>query len=99
MTAVHITVTADDIAAGMPGSNCRCPIALAIRRALPWLTAPGLPVVQLYAVELADGLDAPLAALPDEAATFIEDFDHGGLVVPFAFDLEIDDLLTEVSHA
>lgn len=86
MTAIN--VTAQHIAKGERDSCRFCPVAHAIREALP--------DIELVAVDSAfASLGHPDAwpacreiALPEAATRFIEAFDGGDPVRPFTFDLD-----------
>lgn len=77
---MRITVTAEDIAAGVPCSHDRCPIALALLRQTGecWL-------VDNYSVERADG---GRAHLPMKAYYWTLRFDRGQPVEPFEFETQ-----------
>ena len=78
---MKIQVTQADIDNGIPEDDCRCPIALALKRA-------GYPAyVGDFKVEMEDGTEV---LLPDSARHFIERFDRDFTSVsPFEFDLAI----------
>lgn len=75
----RIEVTASDIAEGRPQDSCKCPIALACIRAG-------------YANPEVDGITVDSLTgswrLPSEAQAFVDAFDAGRPVLPFAFELE-----------
>jgi hypothetical protein len=97
---VRIEVTAEDIAAGKPGSPCACPIALACKRAGvaepdvfpsagPDEASPGREGHVRYG-EFSDGRrNRRSVSLPFAASTFAHDFDAHRPVVPFSFDLDV----------
>jgi hypothetical protein len=84
---VRIRVTQEDIDRGGEGSHT-CPIALAVRRALPELDQPRVCSGRIY-------LDADLIAtvmLPAEAQDFIGRYDNALAVEPFEFELDLEDV-------
>jgi hypothetical protein len=88
-TLVTITVTAEHIDAGWrwTGEKCEeCPVALAIRAALPF--ASQVVVTGLFARVYRNVMNARLR-LPAEAARFIAAFDNGNDVEPFKFAVEV----------
>lgn len=92
---ITVTVTADDIAAGIADSCTGCPVALAVRRALPPGAGPVSVAFDVHVYGQPDdyyrGQDAARGgligrySLPDEARQFIIDFDNGRRVWPFTF--------------
>lgn len=79
---VHVSVTQDDIDMGETHSCLNCPIALAMKRALP-LDATFVHVRATYVS--TDWHNAPLPAC---AVEFIKKFDFGrAKVEPFEFNL------------
>lgn len=92
---MKISVTAEDIAAGVPSGAFRCehcPIARAIARAVdraPLAVLVGIDRARLH--NDARGSDVWQVELPAVASEFIVDFDLGRPVKPFDFDLEIPD--------
>ena len=81
---MRVTVTADDIAQGTPGSVRSCPIALAIDRA----TGNNGPLWKVDG-ECAYRDDEPDHMLPEAAREFVRSFDVGGYVEPFEFEVEV----------
>lgn len=79
---MKIKVTKDDIRNGMVGSALYCPVALAIRRAMPEATDVG---VGFTIAGFVIGDEEINADLPDEAVQFIRSFDEGDPVEPFEF--------------
>lgn len=78
--AITVTVTQAHIDKGVARECTRCPIALAMIDAgiaEPW-------VDEVTVCVGAFGVD-----LPAEAVAFVETFDNGDPVQPFAFELEI----------
>lgn len=79
---MKISVTQDDIDKGQRGSACSCPIALATRRAFPWLAisvSPGFGHGWLF-------IGNKTYRLPGDALTFILEFDSRSVpVAPFEF--------------
>jgi hypothetical protein len=88
MTAVTVHVTAGHITRGMPGEAEQCPVALAIRDAIPGLTwvSVGTSEITLAA---ADAPDITIAA-PVPVMDFVTTFDHCGDGEPFTFTLYPD---------
>lgn len=83
---LHIEVTQDDIDRGIPRSNCRCPIALAVKRTTKWRA---FDVGSTYFYR-----KYKITILPESARQFIDRFDDRGNhipVKPFSFDIEIPD--------
>jgi hypothetical protein len=85
---MKIEVTAEDIRVGWRSDCCRCPVALAIRRALDLgecdvEVIPDLVVISRRA--------APVATydLPNMAFEFVLRFDGHAWVEPFTFELDI----------
>ena len=83
MTAIN--VTAQHIAKGKRHSWVCCPVALAIRDALP-----DVSVVRVHHehLTLGDIFRLVTLALPGAAVNFIRDFDGGPGGEPFTFDLD-----------
>lgn len=80
-----INVTAEHIAKGVRDSCSHCPVALAIREALPH--GPGLWVDSAHVTVGKSGHWTEVG-LPDAVTRFIEAFDQGDPVQPFAFELD-----------
>lgn len=86
---IPVHVEAADIKAGHRGSCARCPVAIAIHRAV------GLRVyVAAENIKKADGKTRgdrgnPIADLPEIATRFIEAFDAGRNVKPLRFYLRL----------
>jgi hypothetical protein len=85
MTAIN--VTAEHIAKGQPGECAHCPVALAIRDALPDLAGA---VVGPSEIGIQAELDGPWTDLdtPGDVTLFILLFDTGDHALPFTFDLD-----------
>lgn len=79
---MRIEVTDSDIAHGEPHNGYRCPIALAITRQFPNVSA-----VHVNVVSLQIGDDSP--STPQPARRFIDRFDKGLQVKPFRFELHV----------
>ena len=82
-----INVTQEDIKLGVPTDECKCPIALACRRAI------GMPVrVDAYAITVS----GVTCCLPNEVDSFIQAFDTVGrrAVEPFSFEIELPEGIT-----
>jgi hypothetical protein len=86
---VVISVTADDIAAGVRADCYLCPIARAARRAIPSL--PDLIVGHYELITSVSG--TAFAELPDAAIAFIGRFDDGQSVKLFDFTVDLPDTL------
>jgi hypothetical protein len=89
---LSVSVTAEDIAEGVPRSRCACPIANAVVRALH---AAGLTIydVQVSRCDLILGNEHTyrLFPIPQVAIDFIDAFDTYGSTDPLApFDFTID---------
>ncbi len=85
---VRIEVNAGDIAHGERHSCRSCPVALAVAREFPWTS----PIVDGCTVDFgSDGESWLWAEAPDAVNAFIEAFDGGKPVTPFAFDLDVPD--------
>lgn len=76
-----VKVTASDIANGERGSACRCPIALAVKRAYPGKT------VSVTATNIEVGA-SQVRTQPDQSQ-FVNDFDHHKPVTAHSFVLDI----------
>ncbi len=84
---MRIEVTADDIAMGQRGSCCKCPIALAVARALK-LNGMVVDVNGLRVFVGAFGRPRRVYGLPENARAFVDAFDAGRATRPFEFELE-----------
>jgi hypothetical protein len=84
-----IEVTADDIANGTLGDECRCPIALAVARQLGIEAPEGYLAIMDSQIKIGsdpgDWHWGDLYRLPSVAEGFIDDFDSGREVQPFTF--------------
>lgn len=91
MATVTIEVTQEDINAGRRADCRACPIARATKRKVP---ACHVEVGRYYVVLMTSRVgDSYDFRLPDFARRFVEDFDFGIPVEPFAFDLIVHDEL------
>jgi hypothetical protein len=88
-----INVTQQDIDAGKPGDNCKCPIALAFIRAFGWVPDDDHLIDVFYTTaHVLDGHPRQVSGvweLPGEATLFIRTFDHPDdreNVQPFTFE-------------
>ncbi len=80
----RIDVTAEDIAKGEAGSSARCPVALALQRAI------SKPVAVSKTYVYISGYNLSTVMLPSEASEFIGKFDRNHEPVkPFTFHIEI----------
>lgn len=82
---LHVTVTAEDIAKGKPGSTSACAIARAIRRLPGWRRAEVDPIAA-YSCAKGDRV----MELPRVARDFIRHFDRNVPVEPFSFTGEVE---------
>lgn len=82
---MKIEVTAEDIARGKRGNACHCPIALAAERA-------GMRHVKVDLDSIGEkftgGCWGRWSYLPVDACEFVDRFDKGLPVEPFAFEIE-----------
>jgi hypothetical protein len=82
---ITVNVTEDDIRDGQAGVCRECPVALAIKRALP-----GTDVhVSYERVSLGGPRRQEILGTPDAVQEFIGRFDSALPVEPFEFDLDI----------
>jgi hypothetical protein len=84
---LKIEVTAEDIQNGMPGWCGKCPVALAVRRALGGfvkreVASVGVSYAAVY-------VDSRIHMLPSDARMFVQNFDEGEPVEPFDFEIEV----------
>ncbi len=84
MIQTSIEVTQEDIANGIRHSSCKCPIALAVNRALRAGVNVGNDSFVLYRPSRISTI-----FLPENASSFIKKFDAGSSVEPFKFSVEI----------
>lgn len=88
---LKINVTAEDIAKGVEGHRCLCPIALAVARDGNWYNV-AVGNVSMVTERLLEngGCESRRYSLPGNAQRFIADFDRygAGHVSPFAFTAE-----------
>jgi hypothetical protein len=83
-----INVTQDDIAKGKKNNCLRCPVALAVIR------ETGIHDVYVYGSSVTFYRHSDQCCErynTDEVSEFIENFDGGGTVAPFSFELEVPD--------
>lgn len=82
-----ITVTQEDILNGEAGTNQPCPIALAVKRALPgYAVDVGTTYITLWTVDSSVYRSSRVVLLL-ECRAFIDRFDAGRSVAPFSFRL------------
>lgn len=87
---VRVRVTQEDIDAGVRDDCNRCPLALAVMRAVPQAK---MAVVTYASVKLVmDATTLVTAKLPDRATLAIVEFDSSGTMSPFEFDLPLPTL-------
>jgi hypothetical protein len=84
---VRIRVTQEDIDRGARTAPTACPIALAVRRALPELDQPRVCSRRIY----PDGAINADVLLPQAAQDFIDRYDNALAVEPFEFELDLED--------
>ncbi len=82
-----IDVTAEDVRDGERCQSQRCPIALAIERALP--NADALVNAHLATVSVGP-TDRRMLRLPVEAARAVVKYDETGEMRPFGFELDLE---------
>lgn len=82
-----IHVTQEDIDTGQRNKPWACPVALAIKRAMPTHVVEAGPEV-VYLHKPGD-LANTAYHTPITASFFIENFDNGAPVSPFSFDLPV----------
>lgn len=82
---VKIDVTQEDIEKGITGSCTRCPVALALRRAVPEATNA---VVRKDCISVNPYDFYVESITPQKVAWFIFDFDGGGPAHPFTFEVD-----------
>lgn len=78
---MKISVTKNDIKNGVPLSECKCPIALAIKRKLK--------TNKVHVEDVSATILDQYIMLPSIAVSFIKDFDCETEVLPFSFNLDI----------
>ena len=78
---IHVDVTELDIHSGHPSDSMRCPIAIALRRAV------GREVVDVYGTYCE--VRGRRADLPVPARVFVSRYDDGDPVGPLTFELDI----------
>ncbi len=87
---ITVNVTAEDIEKGKRDSCQNCPIALALGR----LINPAIVIAQVAMntvdFHTSDMKFTGITQLPTIAIQFIFDFDNGGIVSPFSFNLDIN---------
>ena len=81
-----VSVTAEHIANGVPGSGWGCAVALAIEEAFPG--CEDVSVSEATACICCEDVEPAWVDLPASAADFIEAFDNEWDVEPFTFDLD-----------
>ena len=99
---IRVQVTQDDIKSGEPGSCGCCPIALALERALrEYIPSPIQVTVQLHSASIRlilPGFQTKFIGmmyLPLVCNRFINRFDRGNQVEPFAFNIQPFSLLDQ----
>lgn len=87
---MRIEVTAEDIERGMQSNACRCPVALAITRAVGREAFVSIGLARFGSPFRDDGGRSFDVKLPDSATEFYQRFDQYKAVAPFSFDLDLD---------
>lgn len=82
---IAVSVTAEDIAAGIRGSSTACPMALALGR----LGFPSISIGLRSMVWDSEGRGYAVTEMPPEVISFGSRFDHGRPVEPFSFTIEV----------
>jgi len=87
MRTIELNITLEDIQQGTPSECSKCPIALALKRAVPGITALAVDTSFIYFQE-----DRKFFVwTPLEAGDFINNFDRGNFVEPFHLTLEFSE--------
>lgn len=86
---IEVEVTDDDIRDGVKDMCRYCPIALAIRRKHFDARVEVYPSTARFWPSGNRSGDSMFGDLPDEAMSFIEQFDKGKSVSPFTFKLNL----------
>lgn len=79
-----IEVTQDDIDSGRRHSCIKCPVALAMMRAVP---AEEVQIHSYYGVVFYKDNNRNRFALPPAVIEFVDKFDHWAEVAPFTFTI------------
>lgn len=80
---MRIEVSQEDIMTGVPGSFCKCPVALALERAgYRWVVVGGALITWQRGKE-----DFRRVETPKDVRSFITRFDTGFKVSSFSFDM------------
>lgn len=82
---MRIDVTQDDIDKGLRNNCTLCPVALAIRRAIPGSD----PWVDDHDISFPSRRMAPIDTPSSSVMEFMHTFDLGDFVAPFSFALDI----------
>lgn len=88
---VTINVTEDDILTGIRGICVLCPIARAINRVLSDNEYFAVVGNYLHISDYKESHFRKVVVLPKVARAFINSFDEGEGVMPFSFELDIED--------
>jgi len=86
MTKIHLIVTQKDIDDGEPGSECDCPIALALMRCFPMAEQVAVNEGDIT-IHTNNGYDYFLRDTSPVVDLFIRYFDSLGSGIPFETDL------------
>ncbi len=89
---VRVEVTQDDIDKGKPGNPCKCMLALAISRAMgePWEV--GFSFADNEIEVDGEWVRTRRADLPGDALQAILSFDRHETVMPFDFEMEVEEV-------
>lgn len=85
---LRVHVTRDDIQRGVPMDACRCPVALAVNRAVDILGFEAAVSAYLMTLSVDGEQRFYFCTTPDIASSFLIEFDQGKASgEPFEFDL------------
>lgn len=82
---MKIEVTQEDIAAGIRGDSCKCPVALAIKRALG---ERYFVAVNNQGILVSNQDGGRILRIPPRVNMFVRVFDFGMTPIPISFELE-----------
>jgi len=85
-----VNVTEDDIKYGCKSAPGLCPVALAIKRTFG--INEGVSVIPSDVAIFNENLIIQRATFPHHVRDFILDFDHGRVVQPISFDMELEEV-------
>jgi hypothetical protein len=90
-----IEVTRQDVEEGRACESGRCPVAMAIRRAV----GCSYVAVNVECVLLGDGRLTRAIGLPFDVGEAIALFDRAGVMTPFSFELALEDQMARAGGA